>query len=97
MRVKQSRRVFLGALTAGIAFAPLALRADDRSRKTFSFLVISDTHLGYKGGDAAAGQWKKTFGLAVTVRSANNAAPPAPETSDLGSHEESRAWMQHDR
>lgn len=60
MPVRSSRRTFLGALAAGFTVAPLALRADDRPRKPVSFLVISDTHLGYKDQDAAAAQWKKT-------------------------------------
>lgn len=60
MRRTISRRTALGALSAGITLAPLALRADERSRGPLSFLVVSDTHLGYQRQESAAHQWKKT-------------------------------------
>lgn len=67
MTVKISRRAVLKGLSTGLVLAPLTLRADDRLRKPLSFLVVSDTHLGYQGKDSAAGQWKKTAAELATV------------------------------
>ena len=60
MSAKVSRRTLLKTLTAGVVLTPQALCADDRGRKAVSFLVVSDTHLGYQGKDSAARQWKQT-------------------------------------
>lgn len=60
MSAALTRRNFVETLTASLVLAPLALRANDRLRQRISFLVVSDTHLGYQDKQAAAGQWKKT-------------------------------------
>jgi 3',5'-cyclic AMP phosphodiesterase CpdA len=38
---------------------PRCLRAGE-ARKRLALIVVSDTHLGYKGGESAARQWEKT-------------------------------------
>ena len=59
-----SRRKFLkvsSALAASSFFPANCLMAENTSgRKPVSFLVISDTHVGYKGKDSARKQWEKT-------------------------------------
>ncbi len=60
-----SRRTFLGAVATGCALPSLilrpgALRAADPSAPRVEFLVVSDTHLGYQGKEAAESQWTKT-------------------------------------
>lgn len=57
-----SRRRFLSlAATAGgaLVLRPACLLAGP-ARKRLSFIVVSDTHLGYRDSDSAARQWEKT-------------------------------------
>lgn len=59
-----SRRRFVttaAAVGAGaLACRSIPLRAADRALSDVSFLVITDTHLGYQDKDAAEKQWLKT-------------------------------------
>ena len=54
------RRSFLAAATASITLPLCNAFADDAPRPELKFLVITDTHLGYKGNDSAAKLWTKT-------------------------------------
>jgi predicted phosphodiesterase len=57
------RRAFLGALAAGagsLVLRPACLRAAGRALSELSFVVVSDTHLGYRDKPAAAELWRKT-------------------------------------
>lgn len=59
----QPRRIFLqsAALTAGaVLLRPSALADESRRNLQAKFLVVSDTHLGYKDQPTAAAQWKHT-------------------------------------
>lgn len=58
-----SRRAATAALTTGlmtILYRPWSTWAQARPIPGFSFLVVSDTHLGYQNQDSAAKQWAKT-------------------------------------
>lgn len=58
-----SRRSALASATAGLMSLlrwPDHLRADDKSVPQFSFVVVSDTHLGRNDDATAAGQWART-------------------------------------
>lgn len=58
-----SRRTFtktIGLSTASALLAPAWLNAKEKGLRPFSFIVVSDTHLGYKDRDSAARQWEKT-------------------------------------
>lgn len=57
------RRQFLGAVAgsaAGIALSPACLDAADRELGDLSFVVVSDTHLGYRDQEHAAELWRQT-------------------------------------
>ena len=57
------RRAFLGALGAGIGglvFRPACLNAAGRKLSEISFVVVTDTHLGYQDEDKAAKLWSNT-------------------------------------
>ncbi len=58
-----SRRSFLSTIMAGtgtLAFWPECLQATGRQLKKLSFIVVTDTHLGYRNQKHAAQQWEKT-------------------------------------
>lgn len=57
------RRTFVGALGAGFSsfvVQPACLSAAGRKLGEISFVVVTDTHLGYKNEDKAAKLWSKT-------------------------------------
>jgi predicted phosphodiesterase len=56
------RRQFLAtsALASSTLLLPTAMRASDTTRKDIEFVVVTDTHLGYKDQDAALKLWAKT-------------------------------------
>lgn len=54
-----SRRSFLSAGAAALVVRPLCLIGAER-RPEISFAIVTDTHLGYKDQEQAAGQWEKT-------------------------------------
>ena len=55
-----NRRLFLAAAAASIVLPMRSVFADNALRPELKFLVITDTHLGYKGNDSAAKLWTKT-------------------------------------
>jgi len=58
-----TRRTFVQSLGAGLVASsawPAAIFAGDRAVPRFSFLVITDTHLGRGDNPAAARQWERT-------------------------------------
>src|SRR5688572_13158076 len=58
-----SRRSALAATPAGLVSLlrwPDHLRADEKSAPQFSFIVVSDTHLGRNDDETAARQWART-------------------------------------
>ena len=59
-----SRRSFLSATAAvgagSLILTPRCLQAAEKKRPALSFIVVSDTHLGYRNKTAAAKQWEKT-------------------------------------
>lgn len=58
----QSRRSFLSAAimaTGSFAFMPRCLQAKGKDLRKLSFVVVTDTHLGYRDQDRAARQWEK--------------------------------------
>lgn len=58
-----SRRHFLAsalAATGSVVLRPHCLLAAGKTRPELNFLVVSDTHLGYKDQATAADLWKKT-------------------------------------
>ena len=57
-----SRRLFVGstALAATKTLYPECLRAAERPLETLSFVVVTDTHIGYRERDSAAKQWRQT-------------------------------------
>lgn len=58
-----TRRTFLSTCAVGagtLLLHPPALRAADAGLKEISFLVVSDTHVGYRKRPSAAIQWEKT-------------------------------------
>jgi hypothetical protein len=58
-----TRRSALAAMGAGLAALslwPAAVQAAGREVPSFSFVVVSDTHLGREDRDAAAEQWSRT-------------------------------------
>ena len=59
-----SRRQFLktsSALAASSFFPECCLAVESATgRKPLSFIVVSDTHVGYRGKDSARKQWEKT-------------------------------------
>jgi predicted phosphodiesterase len=58
-----SRRTFLaslGAVAAPLVIRPACLRAADASAGEISFVVVTDTHLGYKDQDKAEKLWLRT-------------------------------------
>jgi predicted phosphodiesterase len=62
---RPSRRAALTSTAAGLVGVlrwPDQLRGDGRTVSQFSFLVVSDTHLGRNDDAAAAGQWARTAG-----------------------------------
>ena len=66
-----SRRSFLSAIIAGtgsLALWPRCLQASGNKLRRLSFIVVSDTHLGYRDQDHAARLWEKT---AAEVAKAN--------------------------
>jgi 3',5'-cyclic AMP phosphodiesterase CpdA len=54
------RRSFLAVASVPLTLPFRDLFADDATRPELKFLVITDTHLGYKGNDSAAKLWTKT-------------------------------------
>ena len=59
----KGRRAFLGALGAGLGawvVHPECLRAAGKTLKEISFIVVTDTHLGYKDAEGAAKLWQRT-------------------------------------
>lgn len=57
-----TRRLALTSLGAGLGgtlLGPLRLRAEERTLPNFTFLVVSDTHLGRQDSDAPARKWKQ--------------------------------------
>lgn len=70
--VAASRRSFLSAVLAGaggLALRPRCLSASRRKLKRLSFVVVTDTHLGYHDRNSAAGQWQKTAAEIAKVNS----------------------------
>ena len=58
-----ARREFLSSLVVGataLTFAPRCLRAAGSKLPSLSFIVVTDTHLGYRDKESAAQQWEKT-------------------------------------
>lgn len=58
-----SRRSFLSMAAVGagsVILTPRCLQAAGKNRPPLSFIVVSDTHLGYRDKAAAAKQWGKT-------------------------------------
>jgi Icc protein len=58
-----SRRRFLSASVAAagsVACYPRCLRATARELPQVSFVVVTDTHVGYRGQESAARQWQET-------------------------------------
>lgn len=60
MNSQSNRRSFLAAATAPLMLPLRSIFADEAPRPELKFLVITDTHLGYKNGDSAAKLWTKT-------------------------------------
>ncbi len=61
--VRPSRRSFLSAALAGagsLALRPRCLLANNAKLPPLSFIVVTDTHLGYRDKEQAAKQWKQT-------------------------------------
>lgn len=61
--VSLHRRAFIGTLAAGVgslAVRPAGLQAAGRALTDLSFIVVTDTHLGYQDKPAAANLWRKT-------------------------------------
>lgn len=59
----QSRRSFLSAAIAGtgaLAFWPRCLQASGKKLQKLSFVVVTDTHLGYRDKEHAAQKWETT-------------------------------------
>jgi hypothetical protein len=57
------RRQFLGAAAgsaAGFTLSPACLGAANRELRDLSFVVVSDTHLGYRSQEHAADLWRRT-------------------------------------
>src|SRR5258708_5569045 len=57
------RRAFLGALGAGLGawvIHPACLRAAEKTLKEISFVVVTDTRLGYKDAESAGKLWERT-------------------------------------
>ncbi|MFT3883403.1 MAG: metallophosphoesterase [Gemmatales bacterium] len=63
-----SRRTALATSLAAILPWPKALQASSKSIPQFSFIVVSDTHLGRAGKDDAAKQWKQTAAEIQTAK-----------------------------
>jgi len=60
-----SRRAWLrqaGGAAGSLVLWPVCLSAASGARERLRFCVISDTHLGYRGQDAAERQWRATAG-----------------------------------
>ena len=60
---RTGRRAFLGALGAGLGawvVHPECLRAAGKTLKEISFVVVTDTHLGYKDAESAGKLWQRT-------------------------------------
>jgi predicted phosphodiesterase len=58
-----TRRSFFQQSAVGLTIAsayPACLADESRSLETLNFIVLSDTHVGYKFKDSAAKQWHKT-------------------------------------
>jgi len=55
-----SRRTVLSSSLAAFIPRPTSILASVKDVPQFSFIVVSDTHLGYQNKDAAAKQWVKT-------------------------------------
>ena len=54
------RRTFLSVAAAPLILPLRNVFADNTSKPELKFVVITDTHLGYKGDDSAAKLWTKT-------------------------------------
>lgn len=59
---------FAGCGLSTILLHPFSLRARADERKQLSFLVISDTHLGYRDSEGAKQQWSKTAKALANAR-----------------------------
>ena len=62
-RPMETRRSFLSSLVAGagsLVIRPRCLQAGGRDLRPLSFLVVADTHLGYRDQEHAAAGWAKT-------------------------------------
>ncbi len=63
MRQQLTRRRFVQALGTGVGvltLRPQCLQARTNGSRELEFLVVSDTHLGYRDSPAAAAAWRKT-------------------------------------
>lgn len=58
--MRLTRRTLLAATSASVIVPLRKVFADDLARPELKFLVITDTHLGYKGGESAAMLWTRT-------------------------------------
>ncbi len=61
--IAASRRSFLSAAMVGagsLALRPRCLQADGNKLQRLSFIVVTDTHLGYRDQSSAARLWEKT-------------------------------------
>jgi Icc-related predicted phosphoesterase len=66
-----SRRSFLSSTLVGassLAFSPKCLQAKGKKLRMLSFIVVTDTHLGYRNKASAAKQWEK---VAAEIAKAN--------------------------
>jgi calcineurin-like phosphoesterase family protein len=57
---RRPRRAWLRSLAAGFTLGPICLRAAEHRRPRLSFVVVSDTHLGYRDRNDAAELWERT-------------------------------------
>lgn len=58
----ESRRSFLSTIMVGsssLVLSPRALQASDKKLQKLSFIVITDTHVGYRDQDGAANRWER--------------------------------------
>ena len=65
-----SRRTFLSALASGagsVLLTPACLRASADPREEVAFIVVSDTHLGYRDQESAARRWETTAAEIATA------------------------------
>jgi len=59
----ETRRLFLQAITVGagsFTLVPKCLLSSEKDLAPLSFIVVTDTHLGYRDNESAAKQWEQT-------------------------------------